>query len=143
MSRRQKVRKCYPTLKSPRMDRHTDAHRQAELNIQALINFLSRAAPKYWTKLNFNNNFFKYFMFSSRFMLFSTFKKIFGVKKILNTFPGVSRYMLFSTLKIYFLGKYWKVPLHLLVKWEVVSPNTGSRWGQWESISNISSIPLF
>ena len=25
--------------------------------------------------------------------------------------------------------------LHLLVKWEVVSPN--SRWGQWESISNI------
>ena len=32
------------------------------------------------------------------------------------------------------------MPLHLLVKWEVVSPN--SRWGQWESISNISSIPL-
>ena len=31
--------------------------------------------------------------------------------------------------------------LHLLVKWEVVSPN--SRWGQLESISIISSIPLF
>ena len=43
--------------------------------------------------------------------------------------------MLFSTLK-----KYWKVPLHLLVKWEVVSPN--SREGQLESISIISSIPL-
>ena len=32
------------------------------------------------------------------------------------------------------------MPLHLLVKWEVVSPN--SRWGQLESISIISSIPL-
>ena len=30
------------------------------------------------------------------------------------------------------------MPLHLLVKWEVVSPN--SRWGQLESISIISSI---
>ena len=49
----------------------------------------------------------------------------------------ISRFMLFSTLK----KKYWKVPLHLLVKWEVVSPN--SRWGQLESISIISSIPLF
>ena len=48
----------------------------------------------------------------------------------------ISRFMLFSTLK-----KYWKVPLHLLVKWEVVSPN--SREGQLESISIISSIPLF
>ena len=33
------------------------------------------------------------------------------------------------------------MPLHLLVKWEVVSPN--SRWGQLESIFIISSIPLF
>ena len=33
------------------------------------------------------------------------------------------------------------MPLHLLVKWEVVSPN--SREGQLESISIISSIPLF
>ena len=33
------------------------------------------------------------------------------------------------------------MPLHLLVKWEVVSPN--SRWGQLESISIISSVPLF
>ena len=32
------------------------------------------------------------------------------------------------------------MPLHLLVKWEVVSPN--SREGQLESISIISSIPL-
>ena len=36
---------------------------------------------------------------------------------------------------------YWKVPLHLLVKLEVVSPN--SREGQLASISIISSIPLF
>ena len=48
----------------------------------------------------------------------------------------ISHFMVFSTLK-----KYWKVPLHLLVKWEVVSPN--SREGQLESISIISSIPLF
>ena len=39
------------------------------------------------------------------------------------------------------LTKYWKVPLHLLVKREVVSPN--SRWGQWKSISNMCFIPLF
>ena len=50
----------------------------------------------------------------------------------------ISRFMLFSTLK---KKIYWKVPLHLLVKWEVVSPN--SREGQLESISIISSIPLF
>ena len=48
----------------------------------------------------------------------------------------ISRFMLFSTL-FFFL----KVPLHLLVKWEVVSPN--SREGQLESIYIISSIPLF
>ena len=47
----------------------------------------------------------------------------------------ISRFMLFSTFK-----KYWKVPLHLLVKWEVVSPN--SREGQLEYISIISFIPL-
>ena len=36
--------------------------------------------------------------------------------------------------------KYWKVPLQLLVKWllQIVVDR-----GQWESISNISSIPLF
>ena len=68
---------------------------------------------KYWNK---------FFMFSSRFMLFPTLKKKICVKKILS-------------------HKYWKVPLHLLVKWEVVSPN--SREGQLESMSIISSIPLF
>ena len=30
------------------------------------------------------------------------------------------------------------MPLHLLVKWEVVSPN--SRWGQLESISDIDRM---
>ena len=44
--------------------------------------------------------------------------------------------MLFSTLKKIIL----KSALHLLVKWEVVSPN--SRWGQLESIS-IYIYPLF
>ena len=72
-------------------------------------------------------------------MLFSTLKKI-NIEKCPFKFPGgggggvefffvekqfflISRFMLFSTLKKY---------CHLLVKWEVVSPN--SRWGQWESI---------
>ena len=62
----------------------------------------------------FNIFFFQYFKFSSRFMLFPILKK---------------------------KNKYWKVPLHLLVKWEVVSPNSGE--GQLESIYIISSIPLF
>ena len=44
--------------------------------------------------------------------------------------------MLFSTLQ-----NIEKCPFTLLVKWEVVSPN--SREGQLESISIISSIPLF
>ena len=68
----------------------------------------------------------QYFMFSSRFMLFPTLKKNWCTKKN----PGggcfvekqsflISRFMLFSTLK-----KDWKVILHLLVKWEVVSPNS-------------------
>ena len=43
--------------------------------------------------------------------------------------------MLFSTIT-----KYWKVPLHLLVKWEVVSPNSRER--QLESISIISLYSL-
>ena len=43
----------------------------------------------------------------------------------------ISRFMLFSTLKT----NIEKVPLHLLVKWEVVSPN--SREGQLETISII------
>ena len=94
-----------------------------------------------------------YFMFSSRFMLFPTFTIFF--RKHLFSFH-FAFYAIFNiTNKIW---KYWKVPLHLLVKWEVVSSN--GRYGflfqhevkwkvvfpdsrQWESISNISSIPLF
>ena len=49
----------------------------------------------------------------------------------------ISRFMLFSTL----IKNIKEIPLHLLVKWEVVSPN--SREGQLESISIMSSIPLF
>ena len=61
---------------------------------------------------------------------------IFFLEKL---FFMISLFMLFSTLKKKYI--YWKVPLHLLVKWEVVSPN--SREGQLASISIISSIPLF
>ena len=73
-------------------------------------------------------------------MLFSTLEKNY-IEKCPFKFPGggggggveffffkqfflISRFMLFSTLK--------KIYCHLLVKREVVSPN--SRWGQWESI---------
>ena len=60
------------------------------------------------------NFFFKYFMFSSRFMLFPTFKK----KKLVYTKLGevskisrfISRFMLFSTLKNHCLGNIEKCP---------------------------------
>ena len=75
-------------------------------------------------------------MFSSRFVLFPTLQKKIGVKKkkkirgggggvvefffLEKQFFLISRFMLFSTLHFFF----WKVPLHLLVKWEVVTPNS-------------------
>ena len=74
-------------------------------------------------------------------MLFEFFMNFLNIEKykILRIFFKISCFlhviMLFPTLKKKLL------PLHLLVKWEVVSPNSG--WGQLESISIISSIPLF
>ena len=68
-------------------------------------------------------------------MLFPTLKKKIGYKKN----SGGGGFMLFSTLKKKILKS--APSLTILVKWEVVSPN--SRWGQLESISIISSIPLF
>ena len=57
-------------------------------------------------------------------MLFEVFMNFLNIenlilfrKTLLSRF--ISRFMLFSTLKKW---KYGKVPLHLLVKWEVVSP---------------------
>ena len=58
----------------------------------------------------------------------SNIKKKIGVKKnqggefffLEKQLSLISRFMLFSTLQ----KKYWKVPLHLLVKWEVVYPNS-------------------
>ena len=117
--------------------------------MQCCFNFL-------WIFLNIEKNisiffFFQYFKFSSRFHAISNIKKKMWCKKkkkiregvwiffffLENQFFLISRFMLFSTLK-----KYWKVPLHLLVKWcpfhllvkwcpfhllvkwEVVSPNS-------------------
>ena len=74
-------------------------------------------------------------MFSSCFFLYAGGGGVefcFGRKTILSHFTF---YAIFN------IKKYWKVPLHLLVKWKVVTPN--SRAGQLESISIISSIPLF
>ena len=66
-------------------------------------------------------------------LIFYEFKKHFFLEKHIFLIS-------FRVLCYFFWWKYWKVPLHLLAKWEVVSPN--SRWGQWEAI-NISSILLF
>ena len=81
-------------------------------------------------------------------MLFPTLQKKIGVKEKNPGGGGGGVWIFFFRETIlshlcYFrhLKKYWNLPLHLLVKWEVVSPN--SREGQLESISIISSIPLF
>ena len=83
---------------------------------------------------------------SSRFMLFPTLKKNWCQKKIrgwgCGFFCFFFRKTILSDFTFYAIfnikKKYWKVPLHLLVKWEVVSPN--SREGQLQSISIIFII---
>ena len=95
---------------------------------------------KYWKKLNLNFCFFQYFMFSSRFVLFPTLKKNWCKKKKIRG-GGVEFFFCRKTIISHFMFYaifnikkiYLTVPLHLLVKWEVVSPN--SREGQLESIS--------
>ena len=74
-------------------------------------------------------------MFSKRFMLFPTFKKKnIGVKKkfgggggvkknISGGGGGVSHFMFYAIFNIK-KNTIEKVPLHLMVKWEVVSPNS-------------------
>ena len=52
-------------------------------------------------------------------------------KFLLRTKTIISHFTFYAIFNI--KKKYWKVPLHLLVKWEVVTPN--SREGQFESIS--------
>ena len=66
---------------------------------------------------------FQYFIFSSFYAISNNKKKIRGGGGggLEKHFFFISRFMLFSTLN--FVLKFWKVPLHLLVKWEVVSPN--------------------
>ena len=56
-------------------------------------------------KIKFKLFVFQYFKFSSCFMLFPTLKKI-GVQKKIRGLKNI------------------EVPLHLLVKWEVVTPNS-------------------
>ena len=87
-------------------------------------------------------------MFSSRFMLFPTLNTNLVYKKNSGGGGGDVDFFLekqilshFTFYAIFNIKKYWNVPIHLLVKWEVVSPN--SREGQLESISIISSITLF
>ena len=76
-------------------------------------------------------------MFFSHFMLFPTFleKKIWEYKTIIS-------HLMFSSC-FFVCWKYCKVPLHLqlLVKWEVVSPN--SRYREfYHEIGNIEKCPF-
>ena len=75
-------------------------------------------------------------MFFSHFMLFPTF---------LETNLGIqNNYFSFDVFFVFFLcWKYCKVPLHLqlLVKWEVVSPNS-RYWEFYHEIGNIEKCPF-
>ena len=69
-------------------------------------------------------------MFFSHFMLFPTFLE----KK----YKPIISHLMFSSCFFFVYWKYWKVPLHLqlLVKWEVVSPNSRYR-AFYHEIGNI------
>ena len=76
-------------------------------------------------------------MFFSHFMLFPTFLE----KKSWNT---NQLFLIQCFLRFFFVcWKYWKVPLHLqlLVKWEVVSPNSRYR-AFYHEIGNIEKYPF-
>ena len=87
--------------------------------------------------LNIEKNKINYYLFFSIFHVFFAFHAISNIKKKI----GVKKIILSDFTFYAIFNIYWKVPLHLLGKWEVVSPN--SREGQLASISIISSIPLF
>ena len=77
-------------------------------------------------------------MFFSHFMLFRTFleTKIWEYQIIIS-------HLMFSSCCFFVCWKYCKVPLHLqlLVKWEVVSPN--SRYREcYHEIGNIEKFPF-
>ena len=85
------------------------------------------------------------FMFSSSFMLFPTLKKFGAGVDFFSKFweykPIISHLMFSSCFFV--CWKYWKVPLHLqlLVKWEVVSPNSRYR-AFYHEIGNIEKCPF-
>ena len=90
----------------------------------------------FWWNVWFFYEFFKYLKKKKTFFspIFSVFFAFYAISKIPGGGGGgggstktilshfISGFMLFSTLKQNW--KYLKVPLHLLVKWEVVSPNS-------------------
>ena len=67
---------------------------------------------------NYNFIFSKFHVFFA-FHAISNIKKKIGVNKI----PGGGGGGLGVDIGNFNMRKYWKVPLHLLVKWEMVSPN--------------------
>ena len=85
------------------------------------------------------------FFLISRCMLFSTLKK--NIQKCPFTLGIQNNYFSFNVFFVSFFvcWKYCKVPLHLqlLVKWEVVSPNTCSRYREcYHEIGNIEKFPF-
>ena len=77
------------------------------------VNFAGGVLYSFWYWL-----FFKISCFFVFHAISNIYKKNWCEK---NQFFLISRFMLFPTLK---KKQYSKVPLHLLVKWEVVSPNS-------------------
>ena len=76
--------------------------------------------------------------------VFLTFYAISNISRTINL--GIqNNYFSFNVFFVFFFvcWKYWKVPLHLqlLVKWEVVSPNSRSR-EFYHEIGNIEKFPF-
>ena len=97
---------------------------------------------KYWKKKKSKIFFLQYFMFSSRFMLFPTFKKYWCKKKLPGGGGGgVGKFSFFlwknnafsfhfAFYAIFNIKKYCeKCPFTYWLNGEVISPS--SRWGQW------------
>ena len=77
-------------------------------------------------------------MFFSHFMLFPTF-----LEKIIWEYKPIISHLMFSSRFFLYAGNIEKVPLHLqlLVKWEVVSPNSRYR-AFYNEIGNIEKCPF-
>ena len=78
--------------------------------------------------------------------VFLTFYAISNIsRKKIWEYKIIISHLMFSSCLFFVCWKYCKVPLHLqlLVKWEVVSPNTCSRYREcYHEIGNIEKFPF-